>query len=77
MDFITNLPPSAGKTTILVVVDRLSKQVHFSPLTPNYTTVQVAETFVRVIIRLHGMPTTIVSNRDPLFTSLFFGKITL
>ena len=72
MDFITHLPPSLGKTTILVVVDRLSKYAHFCALGPNLFVPQLAEVFVKEICRLHGFPSSIVSDRDSLFMSNFW-----
>ena len=75
MDFISGLPRSKGADTILDVVDRLSKYAHFCSLAHPYTAKQVAEVFVKEIIRLHGVPKTIVSDRDPLFMSLFWREI--
>lgn len=75
MDFITHLPPSSGKTVILVVVDHLSKQAHFSALCTKFTAVQVADVFTRDAIRLHGVLTSVVSNRDPIFVSHFWQEL--
>ena len=72
MDFIDGLPPSAGNTTILVVVDRLSKSAHFLALAHPYTAKMVAEIFITGIVKLHGMPQSIVSDRDPVFISHFW-----
>lgn len=71
MDFIEGLPSSNGKNTILVVVDRLSKSAHFLPLAHPFTTKMVAEKFVGVV-KLHGMPKSIISDRDPVFISHFW-----
>ena len=60
MDFIDGLPISNGKSTILVVVDRLSKYAHFVPLSHPYTVVGVARIFFDNIFKQHGMPRTIV-----------------
>lgn len=71
MDFITHLPTSNGKSTIWVVVDRLSKFAHFTPLPSTYTAASLATLFLHQIYRLHGLPKTILSDRDPLFLSKF------
>lgn len=71
MDFITQLPLSNGKTAIWVVVNRLSKSAHFIALSPKYTTVTLATLFLHMIYRLHGLPKSIISDRDPLFLSRF------
>ena len=72
MDFVDGLPMSNGKTTILVVVDRLSKYAHFLSLSHPYTATGVARIFFDNIFKLHGMPRTIVCDRDSAFTSLFW-----
>jgi len=56
-DFITHLPESQGHTQIMVVVDRFTKMAHFIGLDENATTKDVADTFVREIWKLHGLPT--------------------
>jgi hypothetical protein len=75
MDFIDGLPSSYGRTTIFVVVDRLSKYGHFTPLKHPYTAAQVAQTFFEVIFKLHGIPSSIVWDRDPVFTGIFWHEL--
>lgn len=72
MDFIIGLPQVRNYSVILVVVDRLSKYGHFIPLPANFSSQTVAEAFLQQIIRLHGIPRTIVSDRDKSFTSGFW-----
>lgn len=72
MDFIDGFPPSHGKSSILVIVDRLTKYAHFVALSHPYTASTIADLFVREVVRLHGMPKTITSDRDPIFMSNFW-----
>jgi hypothetical protein len=72
IDFITGLPKSRGYEAVLVVVDRLSKYSHFILLKHPYTAKTIAELFVREVVRLHGVPNSIISDRDPLFVSHFW-----
>jgi hypothetical protein len=72
MDFIEGLPVSNGWSVIMVVVDRLTKYGHFLLLAHPYTVSTVAQVFLANIFKLHGMPSTIVSDRDPVFTSSFW-----
>jgi len=74
MDFIEGLPTSSGFSVILVVVDQLSKYGHFFALKHPYSVKVVAETFVKEVVRFHGMPRSIVSNWDPVFTSRFWSE---
>jgi hypothetical protein len=75
LDFIEGLPISHGFSVILVVVDRLSKYGHFLPLAHPYSASRVAHLFLTNIFKLHGMPSTIVSDRDPTFTSSFWREL--
>ncbi|KAJ0585747.1 putative nucleotidyltransferase, Ribonuclease H [Helianthus annuus] len=75
MDFITNLPPSNGKTAIWVIVDRLTKFAHFISLRPNYTATSLATIFLDQIYKLHGLPKSILSDRDPVFVSKFWKEL--
>ena len=75
MDFIDMLPKYGGKTVILVVVDRLSKYSHFCALNHPYTASSVAQIFMDQIFRLHGIPSSIVSDHDATFTSHFWTEL--
>jgi hypothetical protein len=70
MDFITRLP-KIGKQhdSIMVVVEKLTKATHFILLKTTHKAIDVTDVFVKEITRLHGIPKTIVSDRDPKFTS--------
>jgi len=72
IDFIEGLPTSNGKNIILVVVDCLNKSAHFLPLAHPFTTKIMAGQFLEGVVKLHGMPRTIISDRDPLFISNFW-----
>lgn len=72
MDFITQLPPCKQYSVILVVVDRLSKYAHFIPLAHPFTTPMAAALFFDHVVKLHGLPKSIVSDRDAIFTSLIW-----
>jgi hypothetical protein len=75
MDFVEALPKVNGKTVILTVVGRFSKAAHFIPLSHPYTAMSVAWVFFSEIVRLHGIPSSIVSDRDPVFTSSFWREL--
>jgi hypothetical protein len=76
MDFIMSLPKTVqGHTAIMVMVDRMSKMVHLAPCTDTVTAVEAAGLFVHHVVRLHGLPLDIVSDRDPRFTSSFWKEI--
>ncbi|KAF0891596.1 hypothetical protein E2562_010585 [Oryza meyeriana var. granulata] len=75
LDFVEALPRVRGKSVILTVVDRFSKYCHFIPLAHPYSAESVAQAFFTEIVRLHGMPQSMVSDRDPIFTSTFWREL--
>jgi hypothetical protein len=73
MDFITDLPLSNGHNEIMVIVDRFTKMCHFVPLkSESKKAADCAKVFLREIWRLHGLPNSIVSDRDARFTFKFW-----
>lgn len=75
LDFIEGFPPSHGKSCILIVVDRLSKNAHFIALSHPYTALNVAQAYLDNIFKLHGMHKDVVSDRDPTFLSEVWKEI--
>ncbi|GJT97993.1 ty3-gypsy retrotransposon protein [Tanacetum coccineum] len=75
MDFITWLPMSKGLTVIFVVVDRLTKYAHFSALPTSYNAHRVAELFMDIVVKHHGFPKAVVSDRDAIFVSQFWSSL--
>jgi len=72
MDFVTHLPRTfRGHDAIWVIVDRLTKNAHFLAMNLRMPMAKLAQLYIREIVRLHGVPSSIVSNRDPRFTSRF------
>ncbi|GJP76087.1 hypothetical protein CLOP_g6470 [Closterium sp. NIES-67] len=73
MDFVTELPARpSGNDAVLVVVDRLTKMAHFAPCRTTITAEETARLFISTVVRLHGIPAAIISDRDPKFTSKFW-----
>jgi len=72
MDFIEQLPPSEGYMDILVVVDRLTKQVLFIPTIRSLNATMLAELFIKYVFSKHGVPSHVTSNRGMEFVSKFF-----
>ncbi|WZZ36193.1 hypothetical protein YC2023_019594 [Brassica napus] len=75
MDFVDGLPHSDNHTSILVIVDRLSKAAHLVPISHPYTAMSVASKFIDAVVEHHGMPKSIVSDRDPVFVSAFWQEL--
>ncbi|KAE9015222.1 hypothetical protein PR002_g13988 [Phytophthora rubi] len=73
MNFIFGLPP--GRTGVLVFVDRFTKMVHLIPVSDTATAAETAAHFIDCVFRPHGLPQSIVSDRDPRFTSAFWSSL--
>ena len=72
MEFVTGLPRTQRQhDAIWVIVDRLTKFGHFLPINAEDSLEKLAQLYVEEIVRLHGVPISIVSDRDPRFTSRF------
>ena len=73
MDFVTGLPKTTKSHDVIwVVIDRLTKSAHFIPIRMTFSLEQLADLYVREIVRLHGVQKSIVSDRDAQFTSKFW-----
>ena len=76
MDFVSGLPLTQQKhDSVWVIVDKLMKSAHFIPVMIDYSMDKLAELYVDEIVRLHGVPWSIVSDRDSLFTSRFWKEL--
>ena len=71
-DFVTDLPVSKGYDSLFVIVDRFTKMCHLAPCLKMTTAPQFARMFVDYVIRLHGIPDSLVSDRGSVFTSQFW-----
>jgi hypothetical protein len=69
MDLVEGFPKVGGKSVVLTVIDRLSKYAHFIALGHPYSATSVAKAFFDQVVRLHDVLVSIVSDRDPIFTS--------
>ena len=76
MDFITQLPKSDGCSTVWVIVDHFTKMAHFVPVKDGQKRAEgCAMLFLENIWKLHGLPSSIISDRDPVFTRKFWAEL--
>jgi hypothetical protein len=75
MDFVEGFPKVGGKCVILTIVDRLFKYTHFVPLGHPYSATSAAKAFFDQVVRLHGIPASIVSDRDPGITNKLWQEL--
>ena len=76
MYFVSGLPLTpTKKDSKWVIVDRLTKYFHFIPVRTDYSLQKLAKLYVSEIVRLHGVQVSIISDRDPRFTSQFWKKL--
>ena len=76
MDFVKGLPSTPrGHDTIWVIVDRLTKSAHFIPINISFPVPKMAEIYIRVIVKLYGVLSSVVSDKDPRFTSDFWKSL--
>ena len=72
MDFVTHLPRTPqGHDAVWVIVDRLKKSAHFLAMRMTFTLERFCRLYIREVVRLHGVPVSIVSDKDPRFTTHF------
>jgi transposase InsO family protein len=75
MDFIEGLPKSNSYDVLLVVIDRFIKYAHFIPLSHPYSALQVAQAYMNHVYWLHGLPQSIISDRDRVFTARLWQEL--
>ena len=75
MDFVVGLPKTKkGHDAIWVIIDRLTKSAHFLPISEKYPLDKLVKMYLDEIVARHGVPVSIVSDRDPRFNSRFWSK---
>ena len=73
MDFVTHFPRTSRRhDAVWVIVDRLTKSAHFLAVMMTFTLEEFCRLYIREIVWLHGVPASIVSDRDPRFTTHFW-----
>ena len=73
MDFVKGLPTTFRKhNSICIIVDHLTKSAHFIQIRTDFSLATLNKLYIREVVKLHGIPSSIVSDRDPRFTSRFW-----
>ncbi|GJS03150.1 reverse transcriptase domain-containing protein [Tanacetum coccineum] len=76
MDFVMKLPMTpSGHDAIWVIVDRLTKSAHFMPMKQTYLTEKLTRQYLKEVVSRHGVPVSIISDRDSRFTSHFWQSL--
>jgi len=76
MDFVSGFPRTqGGYEAVWVIVDRLTKSAHFIPINMKYSLEKLTQLYIREVVRLHGIPSSIISDRDPRFCSRFWQSL--
>ena len=76
MDFVSGFPRTArGHNAVWVIVDRLTKSAHFLGMKTTDTTETLSQLYIREVVRLHGVPLSIVSDRDSRFVARFWQSL--
>ena len=76
MDFVIRLPRTlGGNNAIWMIIDRLTKSAHFLPMKVKFSMDRLTSLYIKEIVRMHGVPVSIVSDRDPRFTSRFWHSL--
>ncbi|GJV32843.1 putative reverse transcriptase domain-containing protein [Tanacetum coccineum] len=76
MDFVTKLPKtSSGQDTIWVIIDRLTKSAHFLPMKETDSMEKLTRQYLKEVVSRHGVPVSIISDRDSRFTSHFWKSL--
>lgn len=76
MDFVVGFPKTPrGSDTIWVIIDHLTKPAHFLPVRKDASFERLADIYIREIVRLHGIPISIISDRDLHFTSKYWRSL--
>ena len=75
LDFVVGLPVHQGMDTICTVVDKATKMCHFLPCSESISAKQVAKLYWQHVGKIHGIPSVLISDRDPRFTSKFWKEL--